>query len=154
MFSCKDFELLQSGFALLESESKKDSDQILLHGPKWQRTSSQQLTSKLIEKGNEYREKMDQAHKSNQLVKQKMEQYIHLVQNLELDKRELEQSIPASNPNTTLALKDPNVKQLKLQLNQLNEILKKRNEVTSTLKKKSEQDDIGIKHLNKVPELP
>jgi programmed cell death 6-interacting protein len=65
------------------------------------------------------------------------------VEHLCLTRAELEASIPASTINSTLSLKDPNVKQLKLCLDQLNMNIKKRVEIIQRLKDISATDDIG-----------
>jgi programmed cell death 6-interacting protein len=145
-FSNKDGSMLKEALAVLAKESSEDDELRRLHGPKWTRTPSQTLTVRLHEQGKEYREKMDAANQSNAIVKKKMEQSLHLIQSLELDQKELEASIPSSTQTSTLALKDPNLKELKQLLDLLNTNIKKKKELAEKIKKSGEADDIGTFH--------
>ena len=127
----------------MDHEQTEDDELRRIHGAKWTRTSSETLTRKLREKANEYCAKMDAANSSNGVVKRKMDANVYLIKHLEMDRQELEASIPSSSSSSTLALKDPNLKQLKMMLDNLNANIKQRNLIITSLKKISETDDIA-----------
>jgi programmed cell death 6-interacting protein len=129
----------------LDQEEREDEEMGRLYGPRWTRTKSAALTKKLREKGGEYQDKINTANKSNAVVRQKIDNNLFMVELLGLDKRELEASIPSSTAASTLALKDPNLKKLKVQLDALNKNLKQRPGILENLKKLSANDDIGPK---------
>lgn len=86
---------------------------------------------------------MSLADASNTMVRTKIDVSYHMIEHLCLSRSELEASIPASTVNSTLALKDVNVKQLKSSLDLLNSNIKKRTVVIERLKKQGVEDDIG-----------
>jgi len=55
----------------------------------------------------------------------------------------LEASIPSSTASSTLALKDPNVKKLKLLIEDLNKILVRRLQLLEEIKAESSADHVG-----------
>lgn len=127
----------------MDQEERDDDELKRLYGGKWTRTPSSALTKKLREKGKEYREKIEAADKSNQLVRTKMDKNLVLIEHLGMDKSELEASIPSSTTASTLALKDPNLKALKGHLDVLNKNIRQRADLIARLKKTGEADDIG-----------
>lgn len=135
--------MINEALQLLDHEQAEDEELRRIHGTRWTRTTSETLTRKLREKANEYRSKMDAANSSNGVVKRKMDANVYLIKHLEMDRQELEASIPSSTSSSTLALKDPNLKQLKIMLDNLNGNIKQRNLIITSLKKISETDDIA-----------
>ena len=55
----------------------------------------------------------------------------------------MEASIPSSTASSTLALKDPNVKKLKLLIEDLNKILVRRLQLLEEIKAESSADHVG-----------
>jgi programmed cell death 6-interacting protein len=129
--------------ASLDREQTEDQQMHAVYGPRWDRTSSSILTRHLREKGNEFREKLNVAQASNNSVQKKIDKSLFLIEHLSMNRSELEASIPSSTASTTLALKDPNLKKLKILLEELNNNIKQRGPLIDRLKKLSETDDIG-----------
>ena len=112
------------------------------YNQKWTRPDSEFLARSLFEKASEYQEKFNVADKANLSLQNQIQENMHLFENLSMTKEELEQSIPSSTPATTLALKDPNLKQLKLLLKSLGENLKRRPALIEEYRKIAAGDDI------------
>jgi programmed cell death 6-interacting protein len=127
----------------LDQEQHEDEEMRRLYGPRWTRMPSSTLTIKLREKGTEFKEKIDFASQSNTSVRKKIEKNMFLMEHLSMDKKELEASIPSGTTVSSLALKDPNLKQLKSSLDALNRNIKLRPEIIARLKKLGDADDIG-----------
>lgn len=142
-FASNDKKLLQDALDTLKKEEQDDEEMRRVHGLKWTRTRSQELTRKLFETANEFRDKIQKADEANRIVEKKIEQNMYLIENLCMDKMALEASIPASTSASTLALKDRNLIELKKFLNILNENIKKRGELGKRLKEMSLKDDIA-----------
>ena len=143
-----DWELLRKGQDYLNKEAQEDNETRQQFKERWTRTPSSTLTRFLTEKGKDYQEKLTQADSANTAIKTKLDNYGHLVEQINMSKAELEASIPASSPATTLVLKDNNLKQLKLHLDTLNTNLRQRQDIIKRLKETSEKDDIGPKLLS------
>ncbi|KAJ3255782.1 pH-response regulator protein palA/rim20 [Boothiomyces macroporosus] len=141
--AAQDWDILKECIALLDQEEKEDEQSRSAHGAKWTRTPSSTLTRNLRDKCYEYKTKMETADKSNEIVRGKIDTNIALIEHLGSSQKELEASIPSSTQASTLALKDPNLKILKQNLDLLNQNIKSRAELIQRIKKLGESDDIG-----------
>lgn len=129
---------------------------IAKYGDSWTRPASAYLSRSLLENCTTFRQKLDVAGNSDVTIRQKIDTQIHLIEHLCMSRDELEASIPASVQNSTLALKDSNVRQLKTHLNTLNENLKQRSDIVKSLRKTKESDNFGaamMKHAATSAEL-
>ncbi|KAJ3037268.1 Rhophilin, Rho GTPase binding protein [Rhizophlyctis rosea] len=143
--SQKDTEILDEAVQILDEEDKEDTELRTRFQERWTRTASKDLTNNLRESVRLFRDKLNAAKKADQVVRGKIDTHLHFIESLSLTKEELEASIPSSTASSTLALKDPNVKELKTLLQQLQEIIKKRQPLIDELKKTSTTDDIETK---------
>lgn len=144
-FAAQDRTILTRALSLLEAEEREDEELRRLYGSRWTRIASNNLTRNLRDKLKDYEEKVGAADRANEVVRGKIDKNGYLIEHLGLARDELEASIPSSTISSTLALNDPNLKNLKLQLGLLNKNLKTRGELLIELKKKSINDDIGPK---------
>ncbi|KAJ3050740.1 pH-response regulator protein palA/rim20 [Rhizophlyctis rosea] len=141
----KDAEILDEAVRILDDEAKEDEELRVQFRERWGRTPSKDLTNNLRDTVRNFRNKLEAAKKADQLVRGKIDTHIHFIESLSLTKEELEASIPSSTASSTLALKDPNVKELKTLLQQLTALLNKRQPLIDDVKKTSGADDIGAK---------
>ncbi|KAJ3300005.1 pH-response regulator protein palA/rim20 [Borealophlyctis nickersoniae] len=139
----RDAALLEEAIKILDDEAREDDELRTQFRERWTRAPSRALTSNMRDSVKVYQSKLDAAKKSNELVRNKIDANMHLIESLSLTKDELEASIPSSTTSSTLALKDPNVKQLKVLLDNLNQNMKKCGSIVEDLKKMSASDDIG-----------
>ncbi|KAJ3272917.1 pH-response regulator protein palA/rim20 [Terramyces sp. JEL0728] len=141
--AAQDWDILKECIALLDQEEKEDEQSRTTHGAQWTRTPSSTLTRNLRDKCYEYKTKIETADKSNEIVRGKIDTNIALIEYLGSSQKELEASIPSSTQASTLALKDPNLKVLKQNLDLLNQNIKSRADLIQRMKKLGENDDIG-----------
>ncbi|KAJ1555565.1 Rhophilin, Rho GTPase binding protein, partial [Nowakowskiella sp. JEL0078] len=110
--SANDFALLEEALQILDREAAEDTEMRNQFHERWTRTQSKDLTTNLRETAKTYREKLNKAKLSDQLVKTKVEKFFPYIEALCASKSELEASIPASTKMTTIA-SDPRVKGLR-----------------------------------------
>ncbi|KAI8817046.1 BRO1-like domain-containing protein [Fimicolochytrium jonesii] len=141
----KDNGILVEAIRTLDEESAEDENMRAQFGPRWTGPRSAELTPNLRESAKVYRQKLDTAKKSDLLIKAKLEKNLHFIESLGLTKPELEASIPSSTQSSTLVTRDPNVKQLKQLLDQLNKNIKRRAPLVAEIKTAAAADDIAPK---------
>ncbi|KAL5032064.1 hypothetical protein BDV3_000659 [Batrachochytrium dendrobatidis] len=141
------WDIIKDTMEVLDKEAAEDQSLHIQFGAKWTRATSGSLADNLRDAEKRFRKKLQDADNSNRLVQTKMESQGHLIANLGLTRSELEASVPASTSGTTLALKDPNLRQLKTLLEQLNASIKQRNDLIAKTKADVHNDDITPKLL-------
>ncbi|KAH6591094.1 hypothetical protein BASA50_009095 [Batrachochytrium salamandrivorans] len=140
--SKRSWEILRDAMEMLDTEAAGDQSLQLQFGSKWSRATSASLGQNLRDAEQRFRKKLQDADNSNRVVWSKMETHAHLIANLSLARSELEASVPASTAATTLALRDPNLIQLKGFLDQINASVKLRVELVAKVKETVKNDDI------------
>eukprot|EP00842_Homolaphlyctis_polyrhiza_P001225 jgi/Hompol1/2102/HPOL_002823-RA len=140
--SNKSWSILKEAMEYLDRESAEDQSLHVQFGSRWTRATSTSLSQNLREGEQKLRKKLQDADNANRIVRTKMDSQLHLIESISVSRETLEASIPASKVESTLALKDPNVKQLRVLLDRINANIKRRTEILARLKEVAAADDI------------
>lgn len=141
--SSTDQKVLKEIIDTLNAEELEDQELKRIHQNLWTRTPSEVLTKKFREKANQYSENIKQADAANLIVEKKINTNMYLIEQLCMDRKALEQSIPSSTSQTTLALKDPLLIELKQVLKKIMQNFQTRAEISQEIKTIEKTDDIG-----------
>ncbi|KAF9181542.1 pH-response regulator protein palA/rim20 [Haplosporangium sp. Z 767] len=138
--------ILDEIFEALQQEAEEDEAMRRRFQGRWNRPTSASLTVSFVEQGRKHRETLETAKKSDQIVKNKLEALLDTwgrsLELLSSGRAEVERAVP----NTTNApgSSDPEiVEDLKMLLEEVDQIIKARRIKLEEIKRIADEDDIG-----------
>ncbi|GJJ71973.1 programmed cell death 6-interacting protein [Entomortierella parvispora] len=138
--------ILDEIFEALQQEAEEDDAMRQRFKDRWNRPTSASLTVSFVEQGRKHRETLETARKSDQIVKSKLEALLSTwgrsLELLSSGRAEVERAVP----NTTNApgSSDPEiVYDLKMLLEEVDQIIKARRIKLEEIKRIADEDDIG-----------
>ncbi|KAI9026170.1 BRO1-like domain-containing protein [Hyaloraphidium curvatum] len=144
----RDAEMLAEAVRLLDEEAESDGRVREHYGARWTRAASAELAANLRETARAYGDKLEQARRSDALVRGKLDRHLPAIMALDGTRDQLEASVPAARPGTTPDRHDPNVPVLKQQIAQLHKIVSARAGIMERFRKMAREDDITPRLLD------
>lgn len=139
----KDIEILTSARKLINDEEREDDGLRIRFKDNWKRLPSSKLNQNLKGIILNFQEKLAAASRSDELLRKKIDDSLHIIESLCSSKEELEASIPSSSSNSTIGAKDPTVKLLRQLLDQLKACHNNLKEIEAEIKSFCSRDSIG-----------
>jgi programmed cell death 6-interacting protein len=139
----KDIEILSSARKMINDEEKEDNELRQRFNENWKRLPSSKLNQNLKDTIVNFQEKIVAASGSDEKLRMKINDSLHIIESLCSSKEELEQSIPSSSVKSTIGTKDPTIKLLRQLLDQLKGVHNGLKEVEEEIKKFSSNDTMG-----------
>lgn len=138
-----DSDLLKEAERLLDDEKSSDEACRNHYGTKWTRPSSDTIASNLRDSLKGYADKLEQARKSDRLVRTKLDRFLPGILALDGSKEQLEASVPAASARSSLAKTDPTVALLRSQVAQLGSIISAREGIVARMRELAVNEDAG-----------
>lgn len=139
----KDIEILSSARKMINDEEREDEELRRRFNDNWKRLPSAKLNQNLKNAITNFQEKMVAASNSDETLRKKINDSLHIIESLCSSKEELEASIPSSSANSTIGSKDPTIKLLRQLLDQLKAVHRNLKETEEEIKKFCANDSIG-----------
>lgn len=137
-----DLRLLNEAIQILDEEERQDTEMRNHLKNRWTRPPSAQLNKNLREAGDSFKEKLVLAQKSDSMIQRKLEDHLPSIDALGSNRADLEASIPASSPASSIGGKDPIVKAMRALLNELGGLQSSFKETMDQAKKLAKEDSI------------
>jgi len=128
----------------LNEEENDDLAAKTQFGDRWTRETSRNLNKGLMEKLKSYEEKVNQAVLADGIVRTKIDQNIVGIETLSSTREELEASIPACRPTTSINIQNnPEVVNLKEKMKQFDQAIEQKQNIIKNLNEKCKSDTIN-----------
>lgn len=142
------FEIL----SILDKEEKEDKDCREQYNIKWNRLPSYQLNSQLRKQADDFKNKVELAQKSDQLINQKISQSQQLFKIFQMNRLQLDSTMPKNDHEDNVdAVKSFN--ELKTLLAELDSLFEKENEIDRGVKNLMETEQVEKEFLHKQQNL-
>ncbi|KAF9581619.1 pH-response regulator protein palA/rim20 [Lunasporangiospora selenospora] len=138
--------ILDEIFEALQQEAEEDGALRRRFQERWTRPTSATLTASFVEQGQRHRETLETARKSDQIVKSKLDGLMNpwgrSLELLSSGRAEVERAVPSST-NSPGASDPEIVNDLKLLLEEVDQMIKARRIKLDEIKRMADEDDIG-----------
>ena len=139
-----DIQAFKEGISLLQAEASEDERARMKYGTdRWIRPISQQDAHSLYARVNEIDGYLSSAASSDELVKNKLEDYKGVLKVYEGTGRDLENYVPSSRKQSMSPKVEQEASQLRTILNEINRLESRRRRKVGSLKEKAKADDIS-----------
>lgn len=136
----KDASLLAEATRNLDEEAESDAAVRAHYGTRWTRAASAELAANLRETARAYADKLEQARKSDALVRSKLDRYLPGIMALDGSREQLEASVPTAHPSTAPGKHDSSATLLKAQMAQLGSIIAARQGIIDRMRSEAKAD--------------
>ncbi|KAI0077917.1 pH-response regulator [Panus rudis PR-1116 ss-1] len=145
--SQRNMQIVNEAMDLLDQEAEED--EAFREETRTDRAPSTEVNKELVEKGERYRRILENAAESDRVVRQKWEEWENNISVLTLDEASLEASVPSStlssstrNSNGRITLTRKYARALRVDLESLDELRRKRKELITRAQRLADADDI------------
>jgi programmed cell death 6-interacting protein len=143
----KDIEILSRARKMISDEEKEDDEMRKRFSDNWKRMPSSKLNQNLKNAITNFQEKILAASGTDDALRSKINDSLHIIESLCSSKEELEQSVPSSSANSTIGSKDPTIKLLRQLLDQLKAVHNSLKEIEEEIKTFCSNDSKGKQAL-------
>ncbi|CDH53916.1 ph signal transduction protein [Lichtheimia corymbifera JMRC:FSU:9682] len=151
--STKNLEVLEDAFNALDDEQESDESLRSRYREQWNRPESRVFTAEMVSQGQQHRNTLMSAQKADQIVYRKLDTWAKIIDILALPEQELEQSVPGSEDTESASNGREAVEQLRRLMDEMDEHLVMRRQITDKAKRISNADDISPALLKKAAQL-